>query len=315
MDLAENEKSISLYAVWRKLPNIRQERELIFYEGEQVPIRIIKKYITAEDELDGDISNQIKIVRAVYENGSEVTNPDNIRTEESCVGIVKVNVKVSNSDDFENTEDFTIRILKNLTPVITVQERYFFQSEISKKEKAEQVRILSDRIFLRDDYESEEDLSQNITIDSSAVDFHTEGRYRVTVSVKDQYGHRFYMDENEKGQYGEGKAKKESFYVHIVAEEEEREEAGHVRFISRDYLHTFPVDSKWSEGPLYDKLAESFEKEKEEQYNQVWAFDREDIRKAKEFINTAADPFSKETNQRFYEMLTSLNCFEGGYKL
>ncbi len=315
INIADSEKSITLYAVWRKLPEIHIERELLFYEGEKVPIRIIKKYITARDELDGDITDTVTIINALYENGKEIENPSAILTDKNCIGNVIVKAEVRNSDNYRDTAEIKVKIAANTAPQLSTRERYFFRNEISGKQKKEQEQILLENINFSDDLESPEELQKNLVLDSTAVNFDEEGRHKVTVSVKDQYGHRFYMDENKKEQYGEGKEIQKSFYVNIAEATEDVREEGYIRFISKEYLHTFSDDSKWKTGSLHDKLSDTLDIESEDECIQVWEFSSEEVNKAKEYAKLAANPFTSAANQGFYGMLTSLNCLKGGERL
>lgn len=313
IDLAEYDNTVLLYAVWCKYPEISVTDDLSFYEDESVSIDTINQYVSAKDEQDGDISKEIKAESIVYANGKTDEKPESLLTSSQYIGQAEITYTVANSNDCESSVVMPLVILANAPPVFSVRDRYYFLKETRDKAEKEKKEMLCEAIHISDDSEDAGELFQNFIMDTEAVNFEEPGEYDVSVFTRDQYGHRFYMEKGEKAQYGKGKEVKETFTVHIIAEQEQKKENGYVRFISKEYMDTFLPESKWRGTELSKRLKGLLQTEPEEsKCRQVWFFDKKDIMYAKNYIKGLPDPFSSSANKAFYQVMKSRQCLERG---
>lgn len=308
-NLAAHGKTVQLFALWVKRPVLTSEHDgLVFYEGEHVDRKILLHGMRAADECDGDISGQIEIAKIILPDSSERILPDKLPTNKAELGKGEIMYRVTDSFGISTEYRQMYEVVPNKEPEILVWDRYFFTGEYpgSLDGQAEQ-DILSD-IRVKDDVETGQQLETNRTVLWGELNIGREGEYKVTVRVKDQYGHRFYMQEGEERQYGSGKVCEKTFMVYVVNKDNEDTQTGKdgfVRFISEEYTYALPDNSIWRTKPYANELSDTFHKSAEE-YEEVWSISGEDKKKIKAFAGEMSDPFSQETNDLFLEKFSYL---------
>ncbi len=313
----KNGEIVKLYALWVKKPVIEfTVDDIKIYEGENIKKEYLSPYIKAVDFKDGDLSSHVCLDKIVYSNGNKVLLPTKVNTGEKNIGIALATYSVKNSEGITASKEMKIFILPNEKPQIQVKSRYFFLEEVDGMSKEEFETDIKKYIVIKDDVESREDLLENLTIGFPEKDFRKEGKYNFLVTVKDQYGHRFYMKKGEKYQYGMGKTKMAPLYVYVVKKHSESQKnKRYVRFLSEEFMKTLSKHSKWKKESLYSRLQKQFEfRGKESFVCQNWHFSREDIQKAKDWIYNVENPFLQVNNEKFYLFLKKRNCciFERG---
>ncbi len=308
-NLAAHGKTVRLFALWVKRPILTSEHDgLVFYEGEHVNREILLHGMRAADECDGDISGQIEIAKIILPDSSERILPDKLSTNKAGLGKGEIIYMVTDSFGISAEYRQMYEVAPNKEPELRVRDRYFFTGEYpgSLDRQAER-DILSD-ICVKDDVETERQMETNRTVLWGGLNISREGEYKVTVRVKDQYGHRFYMQEGEERQYGSGKVCEKTFMVYVVNKDNEDARTGKdgfVRFISEEYTYTLPDNSIWRTEPYANELSDSFHKS-EDEYEEVWSISGEDKKKIKAFAGEMSDPFSQEANDLFLEKFSYL---------
>ena len=306
-DLGQNGERVDLYALWVKKPVLTdQYGDLELYEGEYADRQVLLAGIGASDEYDGDLTEKIEIVAVCLPDQSMVHSVDVLPTEGSHAGKVfigkgEIVYRVVNSFGIQSEYHRRYEVVPNGRPEINMRDRYFFAGEyaLDCMEQAKQ-DVLS-HMRLRDDVETESQLERNQTVLWGGLDMQAEGKYPVTIRVKDQYGHRFYMPEGVERQYGTGKVYEQTIIVHVVRRENNSEKTGRigfVRFISPEYRETLEEDSIWRTGSYAVELARTFQMDGR-QCDEVWTVSGEDKKKIRTFIRERDDPFSAETNDLF----------------
>ncbi len=306
-DLGQNGERVDLYALWVKKPVLTdQYGDLELYEGEYADRQVLLAGIGASDEYDGDLTEKIEIVAVCLPDQSMVHSVDVLPTEGSHAGKVfigkgEIVYRVVNSFGIQSEYHRRYEVVPNGRPDINMRDRYFFAGEyaLDCMEQAKQ-DVLS-HMRLRDDVETESQLERNQTVLWGGLDMQAEGKYPVTIRVKDQYGHRFYMPEGVERQYGTGKVYEQTIIVHVVRRENNSEKTGRigfVRFISPEYRETLEEDSIWRTGSYAVELARTFQMDGR-QCDEVWTVSGEDKKKIRTFIRERDDPFSAETNDLF----------------
>lgn len=309
-NLGTNGSTVVLYALWVKRPTISsQYSHLIFYEGEQVSSDILFKGMSVQDECDGDISRKLVIDKIMLPGGDIWTGTSTaLPTGEADLGSGKIIYQVSNSFGVSSIFVQSYEVTANESPRILTADRYYFTGEYNGETmEAEQDAILA-KMLLRDDTETVEQLKWGWRVSWGGLNLDKPGCYKVIVTVKDQYGHRYYMEDGEEKQYGIGKSASREFKVHVVERVNpisQNEEQGYVRFISKDTIDTLLPDSCWRFGEFRDRLEKTFQKDQEE-YEEIWVISGKDKQKIKAFVRKCDNPFSKETNQLFLKQFRSL---------
>lgn len=308
-NLAVHGKTVRLYALWVKRPVLTSEHDgLVFYEGEYVNRGILLHGMRAADECDGDLSGQIEIAKIVLPDCSERILPDHLPTNKACMGKGEIMYRVTDSFGISTEYRQLYEVVPNKEPEIRVWDRYFFAVEYPGGSDGQAEQDILSNIRVKDDVETERQLETNRTVLWGELDMSGEGEYKVTVRVRDQYGHRFYMQEGEERQYGSGKVCEKTFMVYVVKKDNEdtrAEKDGFVRFISEEYTYTLPDNSVWRTEPYADELSGTFHKGAEE-YEEVWSISGEDKKKIKAFAGEMGDPFSQETNDLFLKEFSYL---------
>lgn len=308
-NLAENGEIILLYALWVKAPVFSgEETELIFYEDEQVDQEIMGYGIWAEDELEGDLTEKIRVEKIILPDFRELKGVDRLPTDSDHLGKGSIVLTVSNSFGVSSQWIQTYEVISNVEPELEVSDRYYFVSELKNSQKKEIIQDFRRSIRFWDETETQEQLEHDLEIIWERLDFERAGNYQVHVRIRDQFGNRFYMKPEEQRRYGRGKLNEMEFVVHVVDRENDNaaeEAAGYVRFISREYLDTLSSDSMWKAEKFRWLLEESLGKEPE-QYEEIWVITGEDKKRIKNFIRARENPFTKESNKNFIEMFSGL---------
>lgn len=303
-NLTAHGKTVCLFALWIKRPVLTSEHDgVVFYEGEYVDRRVLLHGMRAQDECDGDISWQIGVDKIILPGGPERTLPDKLPTSKARLGKGEIVYRVTNSFGVSTEYRQMYEVVPNQEPEIKVWDRYFFTGEYPGSLDARAEQDILSNICVNDDVETGQQLETNRTVFWGGLNLSGEGEYKVTVRVKDQYGHRFYMPEGEERQYGSGKVCEKTFSVYVVKKDNpdtETEKDGFVRFISEDYMYTLPDHSIWRTEAYTDELDGTFHREAGN-YEEVWSISGGDKKRIKEFAREMEDPFSQQTNKMFLE--------------
>lgn len=305
---------VYLYARWSSIPTIRVDETVNgsardYYEGEHVPIDILRMGIHATDPEAGDISSRLKIRKITYADGTVSTGVTRLNTEQKKIGKGIMVVEVTNHRGATATAEVPFRILKNKAPELSETSEQWRSLDEYKGFDAEALKkAVCWGITMKDDVESREELEHNYEIIEGKFDPTKEGDYTFTVQVRDQYGHRFYMNAGEKRQYGTGKTAACNVTMHMIDPVADlRREEGYVRAISKEYFPwTLEPNSIWRTGEYYDQLHEIlFEKDpnKEEDCQMIWRFTAEDRKKIREYTDTLSNGniYTKEARDGFWE--------------
>lgn len=308
-NLAEDGESIILYALWVKAPVFSGgEPKLIFYEDEEVDQEIMRYGIRAEDELEGDLTEKIRVEKVILPDTKEVKGADRLPTDPDHLGKGSIVLTAANSFGVSSQWIQGYEVAANGAPELEVSDRYYFVGEMSTGRREEILQDFCRSIRFRDDRETAEQLGHDLRISWKHLDFERAGSYQIHVGIRDQFGNRFYMKPEEQRRYGQGKLSEMEFTVHVVDRENDaadRGADGYVRFISREYLETFSPDSVWKTGKYRRLLEESLD-QRAEQPEEVWVITGEDKKRIKSFIRGREDPFSEESNQDFITIFSEL---------
>ena len=241
-----------------------QRRNLVFYENEYVSKRILCYGVTAKDRNGAALPVYVK--GKWYKDGW-------LDTERVRAG----NIVYSTKDREKRTNNISIpfRVVKNKKPMVQTVRRYFFQDEMEQINDSEWSRILWEGVKVEDDHEKEAELKKETTVELRKSNKRDNKNYDVKVKVRDQYGHRYYMKEHEKRRYGKGKYRIFSIPITIVKRNgDDGARKSYVEFISPS---------------------------KDTEVEEMWHFTYQDIKEIQRFMTTRDNPFSKETNQEFYQ--------------
>ena len=316
-NLGTHGSTVTLYALWVKCPSFTgQETMLSLYEGEFVGKKVLLYGMSAEDECDGDMTEQILVERVILPDHSERKFRDRLLTGANEIGTGKIVFRVTNSFGVCAVCQRRYEVLPHHPPEITAYDRYFFTGEYKNTQRQEAEKDILAGLRLRDDVESEEQLQKNLEVAWGALDFEKAGDYSIRCQVKDQYGNRFYMEPGVQQRYGSGKLNTKVFSIHVVDSVNSGtsgQEDGYVRFISPEYMDLLPTGSIWRQREYEHALEKSFGKS-ESEYEQVWIITGSDKKRIKKFIKSQEDPFSRETNDSFLERFSHLKKrrMEGG---
>ncbi len=326
-DLGQNGDRVDLYALWVKKPAFTDEYgDIVLYEGEYADRQVLLSGIGVSDECDGDLTGKIKIISICLPDGSVrrgdgMLPADGAQTTENAhlangarpadillptggkyIGRGEIVYSAVNSFGIRSEYRRRYEVRSNGKPEIVMRDRYYFAGEFTPQCFEEAKQDILSHMRLCDDVESGSQLERNKTVLWGGLDLQTEGEYPVTVRVKDQYGHRFYMPEGVERQYGTGKICEKKIRVHVVKRENNGAQTGRsgfVRFISPAYLDTLDEDSVWRTGEHAAVLARSLRTDGSS--GEVWKISGEDKRKIKAFMRERGDPFSQETNNLFWQ--------------
>lgn len=303
-NLGTNGERVHLYALWVKRPVLTDSfSHFIFYEGEYVEAQALLHGMHAEDECDGNLTEQIRITGVVLPDGSECNFDGALSTKERHTGKGEVVYQVVNSFGIGSRYRRTYEVLTNQAPEIVAENRYYFVGEYSDCQREEARKDVLSRVQLRDDVEKKGQLVKNMVVQWGELNFQSEGVYPVTIRIRDQYGNRFYMRDGEERQYGSGKGSECRLHVHVVRRENETvfpEKGGYVRFISGETVRTLRPDSVWRSEPYAGELEEAFSKTGSS-CEEIWTVSAQDKRKIKAFMREQNQPFSRETNEQFLQ--------------
>lgn len=235
----------------------------VFYVGETVEPEYLLLGMRAVDPNEGDITERIKVIF-----------PRHINTDKSGRGIILYEVK--NRDGIRTRKRGSYRVKKNCIPIIQTVPRYFFLWEVSGYTEQQWKQLLLEECKLKDDCDTSADLQMTTSVEYEDLSALKAGRHEITVTVRDQYGHRFYMKPGERRRYGEGKEAKIRITVILVeTDASDEENVGKVRFRKPD---------------------------KNETIEEEWTFSAREIQSIQHFMDRQKDPFSKEANQAFWNL-------------
>lgn len=308
-NLAEDGESIVLYALWVKAPVFSGgEPKRIFYEDEEVDQEIMRYGIRAEDELEGELTEKIRVEKIILPDFKELKGADRLPTDPLHLGEGSIVLTAANSFGVSSQWIQKYEVSANEAPELEASDRYYFVSEMSMSRSEEILRDFCGSIRYQDERETAEQLGHELEIFWTDLDFGRAGSYRVYVKIRDQFGNRFYMKPGEERRYGRGKLRETDFTVHVVDRENgsaDAEAEGYVRFISRDYLDTLSADSVWKTEKFRRMLEESLNKGPE-QYEEIWVITGEDKKRIKSFIRNQENPFNEKSNKDFITIFSEL---------
>lgn len=256
----DNLAEIGLYAAWDFIPEISADEILEFYEGTEVTKEMLLANLKAEDKEDGDISENLRILKIEYAKGRleggtkqeakaeswESDMPEDYQLDtwflqldkEDSPVIHYVTYAVTDSTGNEALLRWPVKVLYNEYPTLEAEDRYFTLEEAKSGMITEETLLtipLREGTIHAADKEDDERNPGEIQQKIQLRDFHPEefttfeesGFVTVTYSVQDSMG--------------PGGAGKETFArctVHIVKDGEitRPEKVQYVRFISQKYF-------------------------------------------------------------------------------
>lgn len=310
-NLAQHGGTIRLYALWAKKPVVTSAYGgAVFYEGEYVGRQVLLHGMEAVDEVDGDLTPKIGIRSVILPDKTEyhAAGARLVPTQSASPGTGEIVYEVTNSFGLQTEYRRTFEVLPNEAPDITAQDRYFFVGEYTDQSMDQAKKDILSHIRIEDDVETKQQLEKNRTVLWGGMDMQREGEYRVTIRIRDQCGHRFYMQEGVEEQYGAGKSCEKTFTVYVVKGDNCDNpvgKSGFVRFISEEYIRTLGEDSVWRAEPNKSELAKSFRKDSSS-CDEVWFISGEDKKKIRAFAREQANPFCRETNNLFLQKFSYL---------
>lgn len=308
-NLGSDGEVITLYALWVRKPVWTEQKKLLsFYESEFISKDILKYGLQVDDEQDGDLTEKIVVKRVILPSQKEQTVLKKLPTENENIGRGIVIFSVQNSFGISSEYQRPYEVVENEMPQIKGEDRYYFVNEYTQDELGQGKEDVLKTIILLDDVEVSEDLWERAEISWRELNFQKSGQYQIEISVKDQYGNRFYMKEGQKKQYGKGKRVKKEITVNVVEYENEvllNSKKGYVRFINESHLDSLSLNSIWRSGE-YEKLLNESLGKKEVEYEEVWHITREDKKKIKIFLQEQSRPLSSEANNKFLEQFWAL---------
>lgn len=256
---------------------------LQFYEGEIIKKRALCFGLTAWDEKDGNLGKRIKVSKVVYPDGRVEKRPERLDTDKMGVG--SIYYRVTNSQGRHGKLKVSYRVMKNKRAVIRVSPRYLFTWEVQRYSPEKWKEILLANCRIEDDCETEEELQKDMNIEWNGLTANKAGRYLVCISIRDQWGHRYYMKQGKAGRYGRGKVSRVQIPVTLVTENDVGSD------ISERYVRFFP-EYGYSNGE-----------------SEIWHFKRNDITQIKQYMTEQVNPFSEECNNIFLKRFWY--CYKG----
>lgn len=267
------------------------EKKRIYYKGEFAGKEEILSGIRAY-EGDKDVTAKIRI-REFEKEKRHTSKSYRIDTGRCNKGVLHLYVEGKDRTPDGGKEVSGCRLFyqvkNNACPQIRTAPRYLFTWEVYRKSEKRLKQLLREGICMEDDRECADELWECAEIDWGGMDKGKEGTYQVSLTITDQWGHRFYMGDGEKRRYGDGRTCQVTVPVTLVDASDGTEDTSHgkVRFIKK----------------------RSGENEQEVQKWEEWTFDRESIRRIKKFLQErdpyGADPEKTETEQTESEQINS----------
>lgn len=255
-DLAE----IGLYAAWDFIPEISADEVLEFYEGTEVTKEMLLANLKAEDKEDGDISENLRILKIEYAKGRieggtkqeskteswKMDMPEEYQLDTWFLQLDKadspvthyVTYAVTDSTGNEAVFRWPVKVLYNEYPTLEAEDRYFTLEEAKSgmitEESLLTIPLQAGTIHAADKEDDERNPGE-IQRKIQLRDFHPEeftafeesGFVTVTYSVQDSMGPD-----------GAGKETFTRCTVYIVKDGEitRPEKVQYVRFISQKYF-------------------------------------------------------------------------------
>lgn len=311
--MTEGMQTVILYAAWDTAPVIEVKGVKEFYEGTDVTKPMLLENVSVSDAEDGDLTEQVRITRLVYDEGKlvnqekqkgweQVWNPDmpdeeKLDTwflqldEQDSLAVHEITYEVTDSAGNTSVLEWTVKVKYNEFPKLYAQDRYFTLEEAQGGEITEEALLKqaleSGKIKAED---AEDDRLYPGTLEKKIrlADFVPEeftrftdsGYVVMTLAVKDSMGPG-----------GEGKETLCQFTVFIVNDGQIPVYHGeqYVRFINETYYFQeeeeggMLSDSKWYQDPQYRNVIESaWDEEKSPQ--QIWRFTKGDTELVKTYV-------------------------------
>ena len=252
-------QQVRLYALWDKFPEITAEGIQEFFEGTEVTRDMLLANIKAQDQEDGDITKDIRILGIKYQKGRlrdgqkqeayEVRWKDGMPEDKKLdTWFLELDDKdspvehqiiysVKDSAGNETVREWPVKVKYNEFPVIEAEDRYF------TLEEAKEGRI-TEEVLLRGAIES-----GALTVKDKEEDERYPGRMEQAVKLEDFHPEEFtrfedsgyivitFSAKDSMGPGGEGKETFRQCTVHIVKDGEitSPEPLKYVRFINREY--------------------------------------------------------------------------------
>ncbi|MDU3180553.1 MAG: InlB B-repeat-containing protein [Lachnospiraceae bacterium] len=264
---AEKVYEHDLPAVWDTAPTITIPNDKDFeesrtiYEGTTFTREDLLRGITANDDEDGNLTNQIKITRIDYSAGKLVDGEEQpayaetwkdgmpkdaildtwfLQLKENKTVTHKITYEVTDRAGNTTTATGTVRVKYNNFPTINAEDRYFTleeaQSGVITEEELLKGAIESEMLKAADEEEDKDGKYQIFTKKVKMLDFNAEefknftdsGYRRITFHVQDTFGPN-----------GKGKETLRQILVYVVKDGvvPEPEKAKEVRFISEKYYN------------------------------------------------------------------------------
>lgn len=248
-------------------PPVINAKDQTFYEGQYTDTywknTLRWKDVSASDIEDGNITSKIQITA------------DNVNVNKP--GVYNVTYKVTDKFGKSATKTVKITVKYNNPPVITGEDRWFYEDETITNQ------MLMERVKAKDIEDG--DITKNAKIKSSNVQSGVVGIYEVTYIVTDAFG----------------KSATTKHLIHIIASPPlGSNRFRYIRFIDSQNRNTLKADSIWR-AEYASLLNQTLDQPSLEE---TWVLTEEDIAQIKAFNQT--HDFSKESNDAFYELFSHL---------
>lgn len=205
------------------------EKKRVYYTGEKLGVKEILYGLQAE--CDGcDITKDIYIKRVSGGMGKRYKSDRTFFTNRPCQGTIVFSIKREKAENKELTVPYVIR--ENQPPRVRTAVRYLFTWEVNGHSEERLKKMLRDGISISDAEDQSLTLWERADIDWGKLREGKAGTYKVKVCVRDQWGHRFYMNKLQNRRYGRGKVTAVEIPITLVAEQNlGSAELGAVRFL------------------------------------------------------------------------------------
>jgi predicted outer membrane repeat protein len=266
-DSAKTKKKKTLVWKWDK-------KKRIYYTGEYLTAKLFKYGIRAT--ADGkDMTGYISLSRISGVLDKVSAPHGSFSASAAGNGILHFQIR-----GYSQELSVPYEIRKNHEVNIRIAPRYLFLWEVADCSLKRWKELVREGIVIEEKEDRAEQLWSRATIDYGAARSGKAGTYTIKISLRDQWGHRFYMKRGLYKRYGAGKIVCAEVPLTLVSlNDSEETEFGVVQFL-----------------PEYEQTEEVVE---------VWTFSSSELIQIGNYTEQAEDPFSENTNIGF------LNLWEG----
>lgn len=303
-NIATTNNTLTLYAKWLNtqpnintpilpnpnLPGISNIAPII--EGSTLVIQVgdkldVKKYFSASDKEDGDITSKIEIVNNPV--------PLDKNNDTTTSGTYVVQAKVTDLGGLTTTANLTI--LVNEPPTLTAEDRWFLQDEVVDKNNLvsqvtasdkEEGNIIDKVIIDSITYQDGEVVNDPVSFDTSFV--HTDDDETKTTTATIQYTVR--------DKYNKSATAVAKLHVSRDIQKYNPKRKKEVRYIDLKNINTLDKTSIWKvDNTYHQRLLNSLKKNGTKQAKAMYQYNSNEVSKVKDWVRN--NQSSKEVNQMF----------------